>query len=99
MQVDFEFLGVQMIQSRVICHDTYMEIKCTSFGPDESIVVMDAQLVMEVDSNICPNIVGKTMLHNLDWGNDSAREVHNRHFVFCLRMCIFSFKWFVYAEW
>ncbi|VUZ42524.1 unnamed protein product, partial [Hymenolepis diminuta] len=49
--------SLPMIQTRVICQDTYMEIKCTSYGNEESIVVLDAQLVMEVDPKICPNIV------------------------------------------
>ncbi|KAL5968023.1 hypothetical protein TSMEX_004282, partial [Taenia solium] len=49
--------GPQMVQSLVICRDTYMEIKCSTYGPEESIVVLDAQLVMQVDTKVCPPIV------------------------------------------
>lgn len=51
-----------MVQSLVICRDTYMEIKCSTYGLEESIVVLDAQLVMEVDSKVCPTIVGESRL-------------------------------------
>ncbi|KAM7536846.1 hypothetical protein Aperf_G00000087335 [Anoplocephala perfoliata] len=49
--------SVSMIHNRVICQDTYMEIKCATYGSGESIVVLDAQLVMEVDPKFCQNIV------------------------------------------
>ncbi|KAL5104875.1 hypothetical protein TcWFU_002762 [Taenia crassiceps] len=49
--------GPQMVQSLVICRDTYMEIKCSTYGLEESIVVLDAQLAMQVDTKICPTIV------------------------------------------
>ncbi|KAH9282047.1 hypothetical protein ECG_05253 [Echinococcus granulosus] len=49
--------GPQMVQSLAICQDTYVEIKCTTYGVEESIVVLDAQLVMQVDTKVCPKIV------------------------------------------
>lgn len=66
-----------MIQSRVICQDTYMEIKCATYGSGEFIAVLDAQLTMEVDPNICPNIVGKHMLLKSNISKDATFQIYS----------------------
>ncbi|VDD80303.1 unnamed protein product [Mesocestoides corti] len=47
----------QLVQFRVICRDTYMEIKCPpSHRSEEVLVVLNAQLVKHAEKNTCPEV-------------------------------------------
>lgn len=52
-------IDMQFIQTREICQDTYMELKCSAQSQNSEIVILESYLVKEVDTTTCRSIVGR----------------------------------------